>query len=126
MTGRPLDVIREWNRAFARNEVERYFSFIDPEISVITPTNPYRVEGLEQDREEFEFSLARGSTWVNLFQMMHPREVLLGDTALVTYFWRGSLGKGDAAVTGYFKETNLLVRRAEGWRIIHIHLSRAT
>ena len=120
-----LQIVRDWNDAFASNDVPRYFTYIDEELSLWTPANPYRVDGLAQDREEFEFSLRSGKTWVNLFQMMQPRVQLLGDAAVVTYAWRGSLGKGDAASMGYFKETDVLLRRPSGWKIVHIHLSRS-
>src|SRR6187399_526267 len=72
-----LDVLGAWNDAFAKNDVARYFELVDPDVTVLTPANPYRVEGLAQDREEFEFSLASGKTHVNLFQMMLPRIQLL-------------------------------------------------
>ncbi len=121
-----LDVVRSWNDAFARNDVERYFSFVDPEITVLTPANPYRVEGLEQDREEFEFGLASEKSRVNLFQMMQPKVQVFGDAAVVTYFWRGSLGTGESAPMGHFKETDVFARRENGWKLAHVHLSRAT
>lgn len=120
-----LDVVRAWNDAFARNDVERYFRFVDPDITVLTPASPYRVEGLAQDREEFEFSLASGKTHVNLFQMMHPRVQLCGEAAVVTYFWRGSLGRGEAATLGNFKETDVFAKRDGEWKLVHVHLSRA-
>jgi hypothetical protein len=63
-----LQVIEDFNGAFARNDVEKYFSYIDPEVTVITPSNPYRVEGIHDDREEFENSLHTG---VSYFQEMH-------------------------------------------------------
>lgn len=119
-----LEVVRAWNDAFARNDVERYFEFVDPDVTVLTPTNPYRVEGLAQDREEFEFSLASGKTHVNLFQMMQPEVQLAGEAAVVTYFWRGSLGRSEATMV-HFKETDVLVRRTGGWKLLHVHLSRA-
>lgn len=121
-----LELVRAWNAAFAENDVERYFGFVDPDITVLTPANPYRVEGAAQDREEFEFSLASGKSHVNLFQMMQPKVQLAGDAAVVTYFWRGSLGRGEAAAMLHFKETDVFVRRPAGWKLLHVHLSRAT
>ncbi|HEY7460648.1 MAG TPA: hypothetical protein VIC59_02075, partial [Gemmatimonadota bacterium] len=45
-----LEVIEAFNAAFARNDPATYFSFIDDDITVLTPSNPYRVEGLRDDR----------------------------------------------------------------------------
>ena len=121
-----LATVRAWNDAFARNDVERYFSYVDPEIVVMTPSNPFRVEGIDADREEFEFSLRRGATHIGYFQMLEPRVQELGDTAVVTYGSRGSYGEGANARTLYLKETDVLVRRADGWKIVHIHVSSAS
>ena len=51
-------VIETWNRAFAENDAEAYFHYISDDITVLTPSNPYRVEGKPDDREEFEFGTA--------------------------------------------------------------------
>lgn len=120
-----LRVVREWNAAFAANDVERYFSHVHPEITVLTPGNPYRVEGIAQDREEFTYGLRTGRTRVNLFQMMQPRVQVHGDAAVVTYFWRGSLGP-DPMQLATFKETDVFARGAEGWKLLHVHLSRSS
>ncbi len=119
-------VIQEFNRAFAGNDVERYFSFIAEDITVLTPGNPYRVEGRPADREEFEFSLRAGTTKIGYFQEMQPYVQVYGDTAVVTYFSRGCYGTGERAKTLYLKETDVLARRQEGWKIVHIHVSAAS
>ncbi len=116
-------VVRDFNRAFAQNDVERYFTFISEDIAVLTPTNPYRVEGLADDREEFEFSLRAGTTAIGYFQEMQPKVQVYGDVAVVTYFSRGSYGQGDRAKVAYLKETDVLVRRDGIWKIVHIHVS---
>jgi ketosteroid isomerase-like protein len=118
-----LAVVREWNAAFARNDVEHYFSFVHPEITVLTPGNPYRVEGLEQDREEFLHGVETGRSRVTFFQMLLPRVQVHGQSAVVTYFWRGSLGADSALLT--FKETDVFVREPDGWKLLHVHLSRS-
>lgn len=117
-------VIEEWNNAFARNDVETYFGFIDDEITVLTPGNPYRVEGKPDDREEFEFGLLKGYSSVALFQEMQPLVVAMGDTAFATYFNRGYYGPDGGGAMIYLKETNVLIKRADGWKIIHVHVSK--
>ncbi len=39
-------VIRAFNQAFADNDPEQYFQYIDEDITVLTPGNPYRVAGI--------------------------------------------------------------------------------
>jgi ketosteroid isomerase-like protein len=116
-------VIEAFNSAFAANDAERYFGYVAEEITVLTPGNPYRVEGRADDREEFELGLATGASRVGYFQEMQPRVQVYGDTAVVTYFSRGSYGPAGASRTAYYKETDVLVRRPAGWQIVHIHVS---
>jgi ketosteroid isomerase-like protein len=116
-------VVEAFNRAFAENDLERYFGFVAEEITVLTPRNPYRVEGRQDDREEFEFGLRAGYSRVGFFQAMQPRVQRYGDTAVATYFSRGRYGPEGAGSTAYYKETDVLVRRAGGWKIVHIHVS---
>ncbi len=115
-------VIVQWNRAFAENDVERYFEFIDQNITVLTPGNPYRVEGIIDDRNEFEFGLSTGRSKVGFFQMMQPLIRVFGDMAIVTYFSRGYYGSDNGNIL-YFKETDVLALQDGNWKIVHIHLS---
>ena len=121
--GEVWEVVASFNQAFARNDPEAYFKFIDEEIVVLTPGNPYRVEGLKDDREEFEYGLKQGYSLVGYFQELQPKIQVFGDSAVVTYYSRGSYGLQDQARTLYLKETDVLVRRPGGWKIVHIHVS---
>ena len=116
--------IETWNRAFANNDPDTYFEFIADDITVITPSNPYRVEGKPDDREEFEFGIHRTYSKVGLFQEMLPDVRVYGDTAVVTYFSRGYYGGDDSAAMGYLKETDVLHRIDGKWKIVHIHVSK--
>ncbi|MGH7542973.1 MAG: YybH family protein [Gemmatimonadota bacterium] len=118
-----LDVIETWNQAFAANDPDRYFTFIDEDITVLTPSNPYRVEGIPDDREEFEWGIRTGRSRVGYFQEMQRHLQRYGDVAVVTYFSRGSYGPDGKEVVAYLKETDVLVRREDGWKIVHIHVS---
>jgi len=116
-------VVEAFNRAFAANDPERYFAFVDEAITVLTPGNPYRVEGLADDREQFEVGLREGYSRVAYFQEMQPHVQVHGAAAVATYFSRGRYGPEGAARTAYYKETDVLVRRETGWKIVHIHVS---
>lgn len=116
-------VIRAFNQAFADNDPETYFQYIDEAITVLTPGNPYRVEGIRADREEFEFGLQQGYSRVGYFQELQPEIRVFGEAAVVTYYSRGSYGPEGEARTLYLKETDVLVRREESWKLIHIHVS---
>jgi ketosteroid isomerase-like protein len=118
-----LETIQNWNKAFAANDSETYFQFIHDEITLFLPSSPYRVEGKQDDREEFEYSLKKGWTRVGYFQEMQPRVQIFGNTAIVTYHNRGTYGEGDNEKTANLKETDVLVREGGNWKVIHIHVS---
>lgn len=116
-------VIESWNDAFARNDPDTYFTFIADEITLVLPSGPYRVEGKPDDQEEFEFLLGKGFTKVGFFQEMQPQITVIGDMAFVSYYSRGFYGEVEGQMA-YFKETTILKKTSEGWKIIHIHLSK--
>ena len=117
-----LRVITEWNGHFARNNTEEYFKFLSNDITLFIGSSPYRIDGLEHDREEFEYSLKQGWTTVGYFQMFQMNIQLYGDTAVATYHTRGSYGLEPKIV--FLKETNVLVKEEGNWKIVHIHVSR--
>jgi ketosteroid isomerase-like protein len=114
-------VIEAFNRAFAANDSERYFEFKDEELSVLTPSNPYRIDGLSDDREGFEHGIRVGHSTVGYFQELQPRVSVYEVAAVVTYFSRGSYGADTRTV--YLKETDVLVKKNGSWKIVHIHVS---
>lgn len=114
-------VIEQFDEAFATNNPEEFFKFVGDEITVITPGNPYRVEGKPDDREEFEFLLAKGITKVGLFQEMQPYVFVSGDMAFVTFYARGFFEASERMI--YWKITDVLRKTADGWKVVHIHLS---
>ena len=53
------------------------------------------------------------------------RVQVYGDVAVATYYSRGYYGPEGSGRALYFKETDVLVCRAGGWKIVHIHVSGA-
>lgn len=128
MTHTPIEqevwqAVEAFNRAFAANDAEAFFALVDDDITVMTPGNPYRVEGRADDREGFEFGLRQGYSRVHFFQELQPKVQVFGEVAVVTYFTRGSYGPETSPKTVYLKETDVLVKRADGWKVVHLHLS---
>jgi len=116
-----LEVITEWNDHFANNRVQEYFEFLSDDVTLFIGSSPYRIEGLKKDREEFEYSLEQGWTTVGYFQMFQIDIRVYGETAVATYHTRGSYGAEPKVV--YVKETNVLLKRDGGWKIVHIHVT---
>jgi ketosteroid isomerase-like protein len=116
------DAVVAFNDAFVANDAEAFFAFIDEDVVVITPNNPYRIEGMQPDRAGFEYYLRLGTARVNFFQALQPHIRIVGDVAIVTYYSRGSYGESQPK-TAYHRETDILLWRDEQWKIAHIHVS---
>ena len=120
-----LLVVDSLNRAFELNEVENYFRLIDDDFSIYLPGNPYLVEGKQNDKEEFEHSLASGRTKVWYWQMFQPKVQLYDETAIVTFHGRGSFGPTkENSREVFLKITDVLVKVEDKWKFVHIHVSQ--
>jgi ketosteroid isomerase-like protein len=125
--GEALEVwntIQKWNDAFEKNDVETYFSFIHPDLSLFIPQSPYRVDSKDVDIAEFKWSLQSGASKVSLFQELQPAVQVVGDLAFVTYHNRGVYGPEGQEAMAYLKETDILIKDKNQWKVIHIHVSK--
>ncbi len=120
-----LEIVKAWNDSFTRNDIETYFSYIHQDLTLFIPSSPYRIDGKQDDQDEFEWSLSKSRTKVHFFQEMQPKIQLYGDTAIVTYHNRGAYGPDGFEQVYYFKETNVLIKENDQWKIIHIHTSKS-
>lgn len=118
-----MQTVKDWNKAFAKNDVETYFSFIHDDVTLFIASSPYRIDGKTIDKEEFIWSLNKERTKVGFFQELQMKVKVLGETAIVTYHNRGAYGTDGQEKIIYLKETNILVKESGKWKIIHIHVS---
>jgi ketosteroid isomerase-like protein len=117
--------IESFNESFLKNDTEKYFSFITDDFSLFVPNSPYRIDGKILDREEFEYSLKTGKSRVWLFQMLQPRVQIFGNTAVVSFYSRGSFGTSvNESGISFYKITDVLAKENNNWKIVHIHVSK--
>jgi ketosteroid isomerase-like protein len=86
-----LAIVKAWNDSFTRNDNETYFTYIHDDLTLFIPSSPYRIDGKQDDKDEFDWSLSTSRTKVHFFQEMQPKIQIYGDTAVVTYHNRGAL-----------------------------------
>ena len=67
-----LEVVRGWNDAFASNDPATYFTYIHDDLTLFIPSSPYRIDGKQDDKDEFEWSLNKSRTKVHFFQELQP------------------------------------------------------
>lgn len=118
------ETVQQWNDAFEANDVDKYFEFLHDDVQLFIPSSPYRIEGKEVDKKEFVWSLSKEKTRVSLFQELQPIIRVSGNMAWVTYHNRGVYGTAGEEQMIYLKETNILLRENDSWKIIHIHVSQ--
>lgn len=120
-----LAVIKKFNKAFAENDIDKYFEFIHEDLTLFIASSPYRIDGKNDDKEEFIWSLERERTKVGFFQELQIKVQILSETsALVTYHNRGAYGAEGNEQIAYLKESNVLIKENGNWKIIHIHVSK--
>lgn len=116
--------VRAWNTAFEQNDAEGFFRYMHDDVSLFVPSSPYRIEGKVPDRKGYDYGLASGHSRVAFFQEMQPVIEVFGSAALVTYHTRGYYGPQGSEQLVILKETNVLVKEADGWKVVHVHLSK--
>jgi hypothetical protein len=57
------------------------------------------------------------------FDLSNYREQRYGDTAVCSYTLLISTSAGDGVAVRSYNETRVIVKLAEGWRIVHVHKS---
>lgn len=119
-----LEVIKTWNDCFTRNDAETYFTYIHDDLTLFIPSSPYRIDGKQDDKEEFEWSLSKSRTKIHFFQELQPHIQVYDSTAIVTYYTRGAYGQDGNEQMHYLKETNVLHKENGKWKIVHIHVSK--
>jgi len=119
-----LEVVKTWNDSFTKNDSTTYFTYIHDDLTLFIPSSPYRIDGKSDDQVEFEWSLSKSRTKVHFFQELQPAVQIYGNTAVVTYYNRGAYGPDGNEQIYYFKETNVLIKENDKWKIVHIHVSK--
>jgi ketosteroid isomerase-like protein len=122
-----LQFTRMWCALFVGDspDIRRAMAYFAETASILLPNLPYRL-GRDEDTEEVLFShLVDGRGHVHFWQVLEPQTVLTKDVAVVSYYARYNIGrKGESAIK-CAKETLVLLRTENDWRILHMHNSPA-
>lgn len=104
-------------------DIRSAMNFFDEKATIFVPNTPFRI-GKADDEEEINFShLVDGRGQINFWQVIEPQVTCFGDNAIVTYHVRYNIGRKGESVMKYGKETLILVRNKDSWRIAHMHNS---
>jgi ketosteroid isomerase-like protein len=107
--------------AIEEGDVERYASYLHPDITVFGESDVYLAEG-----KALEVRSIAG--WVERAEGVHtemhqPKVVIRGDVAWITYYWTDSGVEGGERFTSRGKSTRIFVREDGRWLCIHGHFT---
>jgi ketosteroid isomerase-like protein len=107
--------------AIEEGDVERYATYIHPDITVFGENDVYLAEGAELE--------VRGvADWVKRAPGVHtemhqPRVTVRGDVAWIVYYWTDSGIQDGERFSTRGKSTRIFVREGDRWLCIHAHFT---
>jgi ketosteroid isomerase-like protein len=114
-----LALERQAMDGFLKGDPDPQLAIADPEITCFHEVFDKRIEGLAALKEAY--APYRGVPLFESYEILNPKVQVAGDVAILTY----RLAQHNAAATNYWNGTLVYRKRAEGWRLIHSHWSRA-
>jgi ketosteroid isomerase-like protein len=107
--------------AIEEGDVERYASYLHPDITVFGESDVYLAEGKEVEVRSIADWVERSE---NVHTEMHqPRVTVRGDVAWITYYWTDSGVSGGERFTSRGKSTRIFVKEDGRWLCIHGHFT---
>jgi hypothetical protein len=122
-----VDFTRMWCELFVgdKPDIARAMSCFTDDASILVPGVPYRVRR-DDDREEILFShLVDGRGHIHFWQVLEPHVILVEPAVVVSYYARYNIGRKGESSIRCAKESLVLVRKDQDWRIVHLHNSAA-
>jgi ketosteroid isomerase-like protein len=116
-----------WCNLFAgdKPDIKKAIGYFDEKAIIMVPGSPYRLDRV-QDEEEILFAhLVDGRGSIHYWQVIEPQVFQSGDFAVVTYYNRYNIGKKSESIIKCAKETLVLLKKENDWKIIHMHNSLA-
>lgn len=116
-----IEVERNAWEAIKAKQPAKLADYFAEDASIFIEGQAYRIRG--------KANLLRGltafieSTDLRSYQMLEPQVQVLGDTALLTYYFTESGASGGKEVTSAGKISMLFVKQGGAWRALHEHRS---
>jgi ketosteroid isomerase-like protein len=120
-----VEFTRMWCNLFVgdRPDIARAMSLFTDDAVIVAPGAPYRLSR-EADQEEIHFAhVVDGRGRIHFWQVLEPRAIVSDRTAVVVYYARYNIGRQGESTTRCARETLVLSREGEHWKIMHLHTS---
>lgn len=120
-----IDFTKMWCNLFVGDnpDIKKAINYFDEKATILLPNLPYRINRKE-DEEEILFShIKDGRGHIYFWQVLEPQVVQSGNIAIVTYYARYNIGRKGESVVKCAKETLVLTKDKNNWKIMHMHNS---
>jgi ketosteroid isomerase-like protein len=115
-----IQLEQEQVAAFNRHEIRALLSNFDRKFVGFSSTRHERISGSAQLSNTFRHYM-NVSPKVR-YAISQPRVQMLGDSAVVTFYWKVRLAPGHS-IEG--RGTHVFARKGKQWKIVHEHFSRS-
>jgi ketosteroid isomerase-like protein len=122
-----LAFVRRMLEAIHGGDAEAYAAMCDEDVSCFeTDVAPYRIDTLTF-HTQLVGEMKRLGAYSTLVRadLLTPRVQIYGDAAVVTYTRLMTYAEDGRPHWARFNETRVLVRRTDGWKMVHFHRSDA-
>ncbi|MFQ5817523.1 MAG: nuclear transport factor 2 family protein [Terriglobia bacterium] len=116
-----LQVVRNGWEAVRTKQMEQIAAFFANAASIFYDDQAYRVQGKQAIVRDFEAWLAQTS--LHSYQILDPQVQVLGDTAILTYYFTDSGVTAGKEFTHAGKISVVFTKQDGTWRALHQHIS---
>lgn len=111
-------LVEMWD-AIENEDIEKYASYIHPNFTQFSETDPILLEGKEAE-------VAGTAEWIKTStdihtKMIDPKVTINGDCAWITYYWSDHGTTNGKAFASKGKSTRIFVKENDKWLCIHGH-----
>ncbi len=107
--------------AVVNKQLPALAGYFADDFSMFDEDQAYRVRGKTEALHGLETWLVENT--VRSYQMLDPQVEVLGDTALLIYYFTESGSSGSEGYSGSGKISTVFVRQQGAWRALHTHRS---
>ena len=120
-----IEFTRMWCNLFVGDnpDIKKAIKYFDEKATILIPNLPYRINR-EEDEEEILFShIKDGRGHIHFWQVLEPQVIQSGNISIVTYYARYNIGRKGESIVKCAKETLVLAKGENDWKIMHMHNS---
>lgn len=118
-----VSIEKKCAEAFNKNSIADILQYFTEDVNGFSSTEHDRFRGKEELKKTFEYYLSEADSVS--YDIMEPAASRYDDTAILNFYWRVTLKKGNKRVEIPGRGTHVYHKIGGAWKIVHEHFSRA-